>query len=1254
MFAGLIIPIIKATVIFSSGFESGGFISDGWTATSGTPSIVTNPVLYGSYAMSCDAVEYVYKTLSPSQAVVYYRVYFRTTELPNVNNEILQLISGVAGGTNIFTVAIAYHNTPYFLRWRLSYRSGTTWTQVYSANNQNISVNTWYCIEIYWKLGTTDGAATLWIDEVQKVAVTAKDTSNYGNCDTVRCGITSITGTVTATATFDCVVVADAYIGQEGEAGISFSNIGTTTIKAGTLCIFYVNCTPLSGSLSHYIFSTNNTGTWVNDTAVAFSGTTWANTTKTLNYTTYVKVQWKVYANTSLGDWSETGIQELTTTPSNVVYAESGYWSDIQVAVDEVAAMGGGMVYIPEGTYNFVNVDESWSGTRVTIPAGVSLFGAPTERDANNQVIEWKTVLVLPWDMPSNDTVGVRTWFRLGTEGASVSKFTRFSDIKLVGPRYYDNTSKHYYNGIRVQNIIGFRIDHCHLQDICGNGITASGSSNTGKPETHYMIQGVIDHCVLNNTLGTVAPYETRTLGYGIYVNRGGGYLYENWESDITKILGQYLNYTVFVEDCYLTKWRHCVVCRQGAHVVLRHSTIQYNQGYGSIDIHGDYAGRAYEIYNVSLLDAVVGGSGSYGEGIWWRAGGGVVFNNSISGGVYDLFLYLTNENSNPSYQTFDVWIWDNTIGQGITFLSKTSGIVENEDYFLYAPEWYTPYPYPHPLTLEESPPQYSNVGFTTTVADTECKFSVKLYDYDGNMSGHIFSWNGTGTWTNNTWTSLSGSVAWANVTKTLPSAGKNVRFRWYFNDSDNLWGDTGIWSLTTTSAGTNTVALIAPDDAVNQISNLATFTYIPFFVDSIKNCSLWLNISGTWQCAAWNTTAIVNSTNNHFTFNFGAYASATYVWNIKVFSTTTGYFAQTNRTLNVMIDPVCELISHSETTKSTSCTFSAVFSDQDGLSGYIGGSNNTGTWVNQTWTPFIYGNANFTLTLNETVGNVVEYQFWANDTDGHWTASPLGTLTITANVIVVTIAYPENTTYTTSTITITMSASGGTIDRIWFNIKSGGSWLYSNTTYTAPTTKTLTNGIYTFYGWANNTDGNSDSKTVVFTVNISTTPPPPSAGFNLYFQTNGKLAFQHLSVPWETKGATVTLTVTSGTLNGTSGTLAMYTTSGKLAFTAMDNGIVSLSSTSNATTFHINGEVATSASLVNGQSYTIEWSFLEPEFLLPVMFILGMFGLGSMFGGPIYGIYKVKHGEYYEGFKTGLILTVLGVALTIAWLWGA
>jgi hypothetical protein len=156
----------------------------------------------------------------------------------------------------------------------------------------------------------------------------------------------------------------------------------------------------------------------------------------------------------------------------------------------------------------------------------------------------------------------------------------------------------------------------------------------------------------------------------------------------------------------------------------------------------------------------------------------------------------------------------------------------------------------------------------------------------------------------------------------------------------------------------------------------------------------------------------------------------------------------------------------------------------------------------------------------------------------------------------------------------------------------------------------------------------------------------------NLYFPSGTSLAFQHLGVPWETYGATVTLTVTSGVLNGTSGTLAMYVSSGKLTFTARDNGAVSLSSTSDTTNFHVNGQLTNSTVIVNGQSYVIEWGFSEPQFLVPMMFIFGMTGLMCMFVGPMYGIYKFKHGEYFDGFRDGLIITVVGAALFIAWLW--
>jgi len=96
---------------------------------------------------------------------------------------------------------------------------------------------------------------------------------------------------------------------------------------------------------------------------------------------------------------------------------------------------------------------------------------------------------------------------------------------------------------------------------------------------------------------------------------------------------------------------------------------------------------------------------------------------------------------------------------------------------------------------------------------------------------------------------------------------------------------------------------------------------------------------------------------------------------------------------------------------------------------------------------------------------------------------------------VTVTVTSPTNTTYTVPTVSVQLSASGGTISVIWWNCKNGSSWIYgSNITYTAPTSMTgFVNGTsYTFYAWANNTLGEWDEGTVMFTVLISATPPPP------------------------------------------------------------------------------------------------------------------------------------------------------------------
>jgi hypothetical protein len=58
--------------------------------------------------------------------------------------------------------------------------------------------------------------------------------------------------------------------------------------------------------------------------------------------------------------------------------------------------------------------------------------------------------------------------------------------------------------------------------------------------------------------------------------------------------------------------------------------------------------------------------------------------------------------------------------------------------------------------------------------------------------------------------------------------------------------------------------------------------------------------------------------------------------------------------------------------------------------------------------------------------------------------------------------------------------------------------------------------------------------------------------------------------------------------------------------------------------------------------------------FLLPIMFIIGMVGLFAMFLGPLYCIEKLKEKDYYDAFKLGTVITIIGIALFIAWLWSA
>jgi hypothetical protein len=447
------------------------------------------------------------------------------------------------------------------------------------------------------------------------------------------------------------------------------------------------------------------------------------------------------------------------------ITAKSGYWQDIQSAVDWIVVHGEvGNVYIPEGTWNFVNPGESWTGARVVVPAGVNIFGAPTERtnglpydgfgqNPNGQVVEWKTVLVIPWDVPGSYE-NMPIMFRFVGNG-DPSRPSRFSDIKLVGYRSIDANSTALIKGVKMENVMNFRVDHCYFENIAGGGVEIGYRTET---RSLGVGNGVIDHSYFVNTVGHV-EYDASncTVQYGVVVKRNT--FADLWEKDVSKVLGRYTEYSVYVEDCYFEKWRHCVSANAGAHYVFRHNTVQHDYGQ-SLDAHGWFmtkcsnpdhgvindppamwnethwvcgyevepgiicgeplggeyfiitmlGTRIVEIYNNKILDANWTLS-SRPNVIQLRGGSGVIFNNIAGGGTYKYLVSLSNDaKDRPEGSKVwcnDIWIWNNTLLEGMTLLSKSDPydqIIEEENYHLHAPHTfsYTPYPYPHPLTLEE------------------------------------------------------------------------------------------------------------------------------------------------------------------------------------------------------------------------------------------------------------------------------------------------------------------------------------------------------------------------------------------------------------------------------------------------------------------------------------------------------------------------------------------------------------------------
>ena len=359
---------------------------------------------------------------------------------------------------------------------------------------------------------------------------------------------------------------------------------------------------------------------------------------------------------------------------NNEVWADSGSASDIQNAVNIVGAMGGGTVHVPEGTYN-------WYDDQVSVSYdNVAIMGQGIDVTIINQ---------------TKQAPFANMFYFRNCENPRITGFTLKGLIQVEGSPYSSI-------GVRLLNCKDFRVYYCKFIDFAEHAISIrSGSTSTP-------CYGVVDHCTIMN------PYKDKIRGStwadGIDI-RSNAYSPSDWDDNIVHFLGQYpviqTHPVVYIEDCVTYQTRHAVTSNQLGWFVIRHNTFYQNNSNSIIDIHGGFVsggkpivgGRGLECY-----DNVIDHQGTGGWGVCTRGGDGVIFNNMIKN--TDVGVRLTLDSADDPKPTSEMWIWNNTFQSVSQKYVFELYFTENEDYFLRAPNQeqdgftYTPYTYPHPLTL--------------------------------------------------------------------------------------------------------------------------------------------------------------------------------------------------------------------------------------------------------------------------------------------------------------------------------------------------------------------------------------------------------------------------------------------------------------------------------------------------------------------------------------------------------------------------
>jgi parallel beta-helix repeat protein/surface protein len=347
-----------------------------------------------------------------------------------------------------------------------------------------------------------------------------------------------------------------------------------------------------------------------------------------------------------------------------------------------------------------------------------------------------------------------------------------------------------------------------------------------------------------------------------------------------------------------------------------------------------------------------------------------------------------------------------------------------------------------------------------------------------GGWSGNFYGYNYSSSY------NFTTTPSWANVTTLLNSTvGTGVGYRWYFNDNASNANSTPIYILITTGGGTDTfpvVTLSYPyDNYFNSTNQFVNITFNASVTDdkNLVNCSLWTNYSGTWSLNQ--TQVIVGITNiTNITINY--LTNKTFIWNVQCYDNASqASWGSANRTVKLnytAADTTPPMYSHNSTNNTVAgqiTNFAINVSDNVALNPngmYIFATNNT--WGNSTLmndSPVFFSTtpswANVTKILNSTIGKVIGYKWYFNDSAGNTNSTPVYYLNTTAYsdtippVISLIPPTPSNTTSPSSSVEIVANISDASNTSSWIDIDRSliGYWamdyynktvIFDNSTY--------------------------------------------------------------------------------------------------------------------------------------------------------------------------------------------------------------